>query len=108
LLIAEIVITLCDFVVEDRLRKPLGGVYPGERVTHGPMAILYGAILAFLSPTIFEWNKHATGFSAALYEVPDALRWAMAAMALGVLLSGIRDLCAAFDLTGACLPWKNK
>jgi len=30
----EIVLTLWDFVVEDWVRKPLGGMYPGERVMH--------------------------------------------------------------------------
>src|SRR5580698_613627 len=39
LLVIEIVITLTDFVVEDTVRKPLGGVFPGERVTHALMGI---------------------------------------------------------------------
>lgn len=107
LLVAEIVITMCDFVVEDRVRKPLGGVYPGERVTHGLMAILYGAVLAYLAPTILEWNRNATAFSAVQYDVPPALSWAMTAMAAGVLLSGIRDLCASIDLPGASFPWQK-
>jgi hypothetical protein len=33
LLLAELAITLADFVIEDRVRKVLGGVYPVERVT---------------------------------------------------------------------------
>src|SRR5947208_11784572 len=28
----EVVLTLWDFVVEDWVRRPLGGLYPGERV----------------------------------------------------------------------------
>jgi hypothetical protein len=32
LLVTEVVLTLWDFVVEDGIGKPLGGVYPGERV----------------------------------------------------------------------------
>ena len=35
LLAAEVVMTMWDFVVEDWVRKPLGGVYPAERVMHG-------------------------------------------------------------------------
>ena len=46
LLFAEVVLTLWDFVVEDWIRKPLGGVYAGERVMHGIMGIVYGAMLA--------------------------------------------------------------
>lgn len=74
-------------------RKPLGGVYPGERVTHGLMAILYGAMPANFVPTILEWNRNATAFSAVQHDVPSALSWTMTATALGVLLSGVRDLC---------------
>jgi hypothetical protein len=40
LLVVEIILTLWDFVVEDWIRKPLGGVYPGERVMHGIMGIV--------------------------------------------------------------------
>src|SRR5438067_622274 len=46
LLLAEVVLTLWDFVVEDWIRKPLGGVYAGERVMHGIMGIVYEAMLA--------------------------------------------------------------
>src|SRR5262245_46041720 len=38
-LLAEIVLTLTDFVVEIRVRKPLGDVYAGERITHAVMGI---------------------------------------------------------------------
>ena len=34
LLTAEIGITLADFIIEDQVRKPLGGLLPGERATH--------------------------------------------------------------------------
>jgi len=40
LLLAEIVLTLWDFVVEDWVRKSLGGLYPGERIMHAVMGIL--------------------------------------------------------------------
>src|SRR5262245_1447400 len=33
-LLTEIILTWADFVVERRVRKPLGDVYGGERVTH--------------------------------------------------------------------------
>src|SRR5580698_4856016 len=42
LVAVEIVITLRDFVVEDTVRRPLGGVFAGERVTHAVMGIVYG------------------------------------------------------------------
>ena len=55
LLLTEIVLTLWDFVVEDWVRKPLGGVYAGERVMHGVMGIVYGAMLASVVPTLRTW-----------------------------------------------------
>ena len=50
LLAAEIVLTLTDFVVEDTVRRFLGGVYQGERVMHAVMGLMYGAMLAYLTP----------------------------------------------------------
>jgi hypothetical protein len=56
LLLAEIAITLRDFVVEDTVRRPLGGVYPGERVMHAVMGIVYGA--AYGPPWLrFPWGR---------------------------------------------------
>ena len=46
LLAAEIILTLTDFVVEDAVRSTFGGVYPGERVMHAVMGLVYGAMLA--------------------------------------------------------------
>jgi hypothetical protein len=54
LLLLEILITLADFIVEDRVRQPLGGVFAGERVTHTIMGIIYGAMLANLLPELFR------------------------------------------------------
>ena len=44
-ILAEIVITLWDFVAEIAVRKALGDVYAGERVTHAIMGILYAKSL---------------------------------------------------------------
>ena len=54
-LIAEIILTLTDFVVEITVRKPLGDVYAGERITHAVMGILYGAMIASLIPVLIAW-----------------------------------------------------
>ena len=47
-LFTEVLLTLADFVVEIRVRKPLGDVYGGERVTHAVMGIIYVAMVANL------------------------------------------------------------
>ena len=106
LLAAEIVITLKDFVVEDRVRKPLGGVYHGERVTHAVMGIIYGAVLANLAPTLLAWWREPTALAAPKEDVPQLLSWALALMAAGVTLSGARDLYAALALPRCGWPWE--
>lgn len=105
LLAAEICITLCDFVVEDRVRRPLGGVYPGERVTHALMGILYGALLACLIPTLDEWRHAPTSLAPHALPVPPVLLWLLTLMAVGVALSGARDAYAAAGLPGGGWPW---
>ena len=105
LLAAEIVITLADFVVEDTVRKPLGGVYPGERVMHALMGIVYGAFLANLAPILLTWWAQPTGLDAAPADVAPLLRWALTAMAGGVFLSGVRDLLAGLGVRHACFPY---
>ena len=91
-----------DFIIEVRVRKPIGDVYPGERVTHAAMGILYGAMLAYLIPTIRLWWDMPSELSVSPAPVPSALRRALTVMAV----SGIRDLYAACGLPGAAWPWK--
>src|SRR6266404_4424084 len=64
-LLTEIVLTLADFVVEIRVRKPLGDVYAGERVTHAVMGILYGGMVANLLPVLVSWWSQPTGLVPA-------------------------------------------
>lgn len=104
-LIAEIAITLADFVVEDRVRKPLGGVYPGERVTHAVMGIVYGAMLANLAPVMWRWAAAPSALASDPAPVPAPLRYLLLMMAVGVVASGLRDLAAAFELRGSQWPW---
>ncbi len=105
LLATEIVLTLKDFVVEDWVRKPLGGLYPGERVTHAVMGIIYGAMLAYLLPHLWAWRSAPTGFAPQTASVPNELRWLLLVMAAGVFLSGLRDLAAALGLPHSNWPW---
>jgi hypothetical protein len=104
-LVAEIGFTLADFVVEIAVRKPLGDVYAGERITHAAMGIVYGAMLAFLIPLLIEWWSLPTALVASPLAELSLLDWLLLAMALGVFLSGARDLYAALGLPGAAWPW---
>ena len=94
LLIAEICITLWDFVEEDKIRR----LPPGERVMHAIMGIVYGAFLAFLLPHVFAWSKLKTGFGPSYHGFPA---WMLLVIAAGVFVSGIRDLVASARRTVA-------
>lgn len=106
LLCAEIVITMADFVIEDRARKALGGLFPGERITHAAMGIVYGAMLAFLVPQLMSWIQEPSG-PTAFVEAPAALKGIVIAMAAGVFLSALRDLAATFGVAWARYPWPD-
>jgi hypothetical protein len=105
-LIAEIILTLTDFVVEIAARKPLGDVYAGERVTHAVMGILYGVMIANLLPVLGGWWKLPGQVVVSPPDIPGALRWGLAIMAAGVFLSGLRDLYAACELPHGGWPWQ--
>jgi hypothetical protein len=105
-LIAEILLTMTDFIVEITARKTLGDVYGGERVTHAVMGILYGAMIATLIPVLIGWSRLPTAFAPAQLDIPELLRWSLVAMAVGVFVSGLRDLYAAYDLPYGSWPWQ--
>jgi hypothetical protein len=104
-LVAEIGLTLADFVVEKSVRRTLGDVYGGERVTHAVMGILYGAMLATLIPTLLAWWRLPAELAIAAAPVPPLLRAALTLMAAGVFASGLRDLYAALALPRGGWPW---
>ena len=105
-LIAEIILTLTDFVVEIAVRKPIGDVYAGERVTHAIMGILYGAMVAGLIKVMASWWALPTALVVSPPAIPDALRWGLLVMAGGVAASGLRDLYAAYGLPYGGWPWE--
>jgi hypothetical protein len=100
----EIIVTMVDFAVEVRVRVPIG-VLPGERVTHGLMAIVYGAVLASLAPHVLIWSALPTALAPHGIDVPTMFRSILAVMAGGVFVSGLRDAYAALGLPGGAYPW---
>ena len=88
LLAGEIVITLWDFIEEDKIRR----LPAGERAMHAVMGIVYGAFLAYLIPQMIDWSKLATGFGPSYHGFPA---WMLLVLATGVFASGIRDLIAS-------------
>jgi hypothetical protein len=104
-IIAEIILTLWDFVVEIAVRRELGDVYAGERVTHAIMGIMYGAMLASLVPTITSWWASPTGLAVEPATILPWIRIFLSAMGAGVVMSGLRDLYAAQGHPGGGWPW---
>jgi uncharacterized protein len=87
-LVAEIVITLMDFVEEDMSRK----LPASERINHTLLAINYGAILVLLLPVLMAWAMQPTGIKSAY---SGWLSMTAAAAAIGAALCGLRDFTAA-------------
>jgi hypothetical protein len=94
MLLAEIAVTLSDFAEEDRIRK----LPAGEWLTHAIMGILYGGFLANFLPVLIAWASLPTGVTVA----PNhPIAWVLSAMAIGVVLSGLRDLWCGHRLCSA-------
>ena len=91
IILGEIGITVWDFIEEDMTRK----LPKGERAMHSLMGIVYGGLLAYLVPILWEWWQLPAGFVRTDY---GWLSWAMGAMALGVFGSGLRDLWASLRM----------
>jgi uncharacterized protein YbjT (DUF2867 family) len=84
----EVIITLVDFVEEDRTRR----LPASERITHTLLALNYGAILMLLVPVLLDWAASPTAVVAASHGIWTGLAVAAAA---GVFVFGVRDLLAA-------------
>jgi len=87
-LVAETVITLIDFVEEDRSRK----LPASERVTHTLLALNYGAVLALLLPILIAWAEAPSGLAWSFHGYWSLF---MLAASLGVMPFGVKDLAAA-------------
>lgn len=87
-LVAEIVITLLDFVEEDMSRK----LPASERINHTLLAINYGAILVLLLPVLVGWAILPSEIKSAY---AGLLSMIAAAAAVGAALCGIRDFTAS-------------
>ncbi|RFP08419.1 MULTISPECIES: TIGR01777 family oxidoreductase [unclassified Duganella] len=84
----EIVLTLWDFVVEDRTR-----LLPAtERVTHTVLAMNGGAFIALLALNTPQWLDMPT---ALVWQPQGALSVFLALCGVGVGLSGVRDAFAS-------------
>jgi len=87
----EIVLTLCDFIIEDKTR-----LLPAtERVIHTVLAINGGAFIMLLALNVPVWFYQPTMF---VWKPNGLLSMFLALCGIGVGLSGIRDALAAYHL----------
>jgi uncharacterized protein len=88
LMVGELIITLWDFVEEDRARQ----LPATERVTHTLLTLNYGVVLAALIPMLTHWALLPSSLVPAYYGIWS---WLCAIASLSVIMSGLRDLAAA-------------
>jgi hypothetical protein len=92
LILIEIILTLCDFVEEDKSR-----LLPAtERVTHTVLAMNGGALFGHWAISIAPtWASQSSGLHFVSYGI---FSWILSLFALGVGLSGIRDGFASWKI----------
>jgi uncharacterized protein len=88
---AEIVITLADFIVEDRTRH----LPAFERVLHTILAISIGMVLAALVPVLTNWWSQPTAIVSVFHGVYS---WLFTLFAAGALAWSVRNTLAVLRL----------
>ena len=90
-LVTEIVITLADFVLEDRTRR----LPPSERILHTILAINFGMILIAFAPTLAQWWSRPT----AIVDTPHGIySWLFSLFAFGAVSFSLRNALAVLRL----------
>ena len=97
LLAAELVITLADFLEEDRRRR----LPPFERVLHTVLAVSYGVFLATLAPHLHAWARLPTRLA---WTPHGALSWAFTACGAGLFAWSVRNALAVRRLGRGASP----
>ena len=102
MLIAEVIVTLWDFIVEDMTRK----LPRLERVLHTLLAMNYGAVLIVLIPVLWGWSQQPSEILPAGY---GWLTWIMTLYAAGIFAWAVRDGLAVWTLGALQEPaWRRR
>jgi hypothetical protein len=88
---SEIVITLVDFVVEDKTRR----LPAFERVLHTILAINFGAVLALLAPILVTWWAMQSAVVVVSY---GSISWLFTVFGIGVFAWSVRNAIAVLQL----------
>ena len=86
-LATEIVVTLADFIVEDRTRK----LPPFERILHTVLAIVFGTIIAVLTPILLSWWAEP---AAVVRVFHGPFSWLFTLFGVGVFAWSVRNALA--------------
>ena len=101
-LLTEVVVTLLDFLEEDRTRM----LPANERVLHTVLAVSFGAFLAVAAPLVLQWAGQPT---AAIPVDHGGWSWVMSLYALGAFAWALRDGLAARRLAHPPLAtWQRR
>jgi hypothetical protein len=87
----EVVVTLADFVVEDRTRR----LPASERVLHTVLAVNFGAVLALLAPILGAWWAMPSRVASVSH---GAFSWILTVFAVGVSSWCVRNTLAVLKL----------
>ncbi|WP_238947620.1 TIGR01777 family oxidoreductase [Caldimonas brevitalea] len=91
LLVAEMFITIADFLEEDRSRK----LPPLERALHTVLTVSYGLLLGLLGPMFWQAWRLPSGLSVVTHGLWS---WFFSAASVGVLLWSVRNVLAVRQL----------
>jgi len=86
----EIVITLADFLVEDKTRR----LPAFERILHTLLALNYGVLLATLAPVLIAWSN----LPSEVVHSSHAFSWVFTVFGIGVFAWSLRNAIAALNL----------
>ena len=91
LLVAELFITVTDFLEEDRTRR----LPPLERALHTVLSISFGLLLGLLAPLLLQWWRQPTALAATWH---GAMSWWLSAYGAGVAAWSLRNALAVWRL----------
>jgi hypothetical protein len=91
LLVAELFITVTDFLEEDRTRR----LPPLERALHTVLSISYGLLLGLLAPLLQQWWQQPTALAATRH---GAMSWWLSVYGVGVAAWSLRNALAVWRL----------
>jgi uncharacterized protein (TIGR01777 family) len=86
----EIVITLADFLVEDKTRR----LPAFERILHTLLALNYGVLLATLAPVLIAWSN----LPSEVVHSSHAFSWVFTVFGIGVFAWSLRNAIAVLNL----------